>query len=233
MSHPIRTRLSFCGVLLALVLSLCACGGAPTRAGGPAFVEVPAAQPAPSQFDDAVQAGDLIEVVVLGQADMTRTVRVGRDGAISLPLIGRVEAAGIAIEELESRIADALQARFLQNPQVSVFVKETPARKVTVSGAVRTPGLYPIDADATLVRAIALAQGFDPLADERAVVVLRPTAEGRTAAVFDVRAIQRGEAIDPALRYGDIVVVEQSGSKTALRRFIETVPAIGVFGLFR
>lgn len=183
-------------------------------------------------LDDTVGAGDLLDVMVLGHPDLTRTVRVATDGDVSLPLIGALPAAGRSVVELERDIALKYGQRYLRDPHVSVFLKEAAGRSLTVSGAVRNPGMYPIEPGTTLMQAVALAEGLDPLADDRSIVVFRPSPEGRTAAVFDLRAIQRGDSADPALRFGDIVVVEQSGSKTALRRFIETVPALGLFGLF-
>jgi polysaccharide export outer membrane protein len=103
---------------------------------------------------------------------------------------------------------------------------------VTVEGAVGKPGIYPITGHTTLLQTIALAEGLDPLADPRGVVVFRMIGGKKLAAVFDIQAIRNGRMDDPQIYGDDIVVVDQSNSKTALRRFIESVPALAIFGVF-
>jgi len=83
------------------------------------------------------------------------------------------------------------------------------------------------------LQAIALAEGVDDkLADLGGIVLMRQVGGKRQAAVFDLRQVRKGLSEDPQLYGDDIVVVEQSGSKTAFRRFIESVPALGVFAWF-
>ena len=79
------------------------------------------------------------------------------------------------------------------------------------------------------LQAIAIGIGLDPLADLGGVVLFRQVDGKKMAAVYDIRELRQGKVEDPLLYGEDIVVVEQSGSKTALRRFIESVPAIGLF----
>ena len=81
----------------------------------------------------------------------------------------------------------------------------------------------------TLLQGIAIGKGLDPLADLGGVVLFRQVDGKKMAAVYDIRELRQGKVEDPLLYGEDIVVVEQSGSKTALRRFIESVPAIGLF----
>ena len=103
------------------------------------------------------------------------------------------------------------------------------SQRITLEGAVRQPGIYPLTGKTTLLQSIAIAQGLDPLADLGAVVLFRQIDGRKMAAVYDIRDLRKGKVEDPLLYGEDIVVVEQSGSKTALRRFIESVPAIGLF----
>jgi len=74
-----------------------------------------------------------------------------------------------------------------------------------------------------------VAGGLEPLADLKGVVLFRMVDGKKMAAVYDMRELRSGRVADPQLYGDDIVVVEQSGSKTVLRRFIETIPAIGFF----
>jgi polysaccharide export outer membrane protein len=146
-----------------------------------------------------------------------------------LPLIGGVQAGGRTIPELERDIAARLAQSYLQNPQVSVFVKEFTSQRVTMEGALSKPGIYPLTGKTTLLQAVAMAGGLDPLAQLDGVVVFRQVEGKKMAAVFDLRRIRSGAAEDPQVYGDDLVVVEQSGSKSALQNFIKAAPALGLF----
>lgn len=227
-------------VLLAAMLAACAVSSSkPLRTGTSRVVATTTELPAP---DTTTQSGaytgvseyrvgpqDLIEISVFQISDLTRTVRVNSNGQISLPLIGVMLAGGKTVQELEQEIADRLSQQYLQNPQVSVFVKEFTSQRITLEGMVKKPGIYPITGRTTLLQAIAMAEGLDPLADLQGVVVFR-TVEGRKmAAVFDLQQVRGGDVEDPQIYGDDIIVVDQSESKTALRRFIESMPILNVF----
>jgi polysaccharide export outer membrane protein len=175
---------------------------------------------------------DLIEISVFQVPDLSRTVRVNSAGQISLPLIGTVQAGGLTIQELEATIAKQLAAKFLQNPQVTAFVKEYTSQRVTVEGAVKKPGIYPLTGRTSLLQAIAMAEGLDQLANLQGIVIFRQVGGKKMAAVFDLAAVRAGKAEDPIIYGDDVVVVEQSGSKTALQRFIQSVPILNVFRIF-
>ena len=183
--------------------------------------------------DYRVGAQDLLEISVFGVEELAKEVRVNSNGQISLPLVGAVMAGGKTIPELERELARKYADGFLQNPQVTVFVKEFTSQRITVEGAVKKPGIFPITGRTTLLQAIALAEGVDDrVADLGGIVLMRQVDGRRMAAVYDLRQVRKGNVEDPALYGDDIVVVETSGSKSAFRRFIETMPAIGVFRWF-
>mgnify|MGYP001295791431 CR=1 FL=1 len=177
-----------------------------------------------------VGAQDLLEISVFQVDDLDRTVRVNSNGQISLPLIGVVQAGGSTVQELEAMIADKLTQGYLQSPQVSVFVKEFTSQRVTLEGAVQKPGIYPITGRTSLLQAIAMGGGVSDLANLQGVVVFRTVDSKKMAAVFDLKQIRAGDAMDPQIYGDDIIVVDQSGAKTGLRRILETIP---VFNLFR
>ena len=177
-----------------------------------------------------VGAQDLIEISVFQIADLNRTVRVNSNGQISLPLIGVVQAGGKTVQELEAELASRLSTTYLQNPQVSVFVKEFTSQRVTVEGSVKSPGIYPITGKTSLLQAIVMGGGVTEVANLQGVVVFRNVNGERMAAVFDLKQIRSGNAVDPQIYGDDIVVVDQSGAKTGLRRVLEVLP---VFNMFR
>jgi polysaccharide export outer membrane protein len=190
--------------------------------------------PRPANADGVyrVQAGDVIEVTVYQLQDLNRLAEVDGAGNINLALIGAVPAAGRTVRQLEEEIAGRYRARYLQNPQVSVFVKDSVGLRVTVDGAVKKPGVIMARGDMTLLRALAEAQGFTETADQTNVIVMRNSAQGRTVARFDANAIRAGAASDPQILGGDTIVVDDSALKTAWKHFRETIPVAGVFTRF-
>ena len=173
---------------------------------------------------------DVIEVSVFEVPELTKTVQVNAGGEISLPLIGRVVAGGKSIGELEREIEAKLGKNYLQSPQVSVFVKDYTSQRITVEGAVNSPGVFAISGRTTLLQAIALAKGPDRTADQSGVIVFRTSGGSKTAAVFDIGPIRTGQAPDPVVVGGDVVVVDQSAALAAWRDLRESV---GVLGFFR
>ena len=214
------------------LLTGCASAGAVKQMGADAL-PAPDTTSASGAYQGAsdyrLGAQDLIEVSVFGVEDLSKTVRVNSNGQISLPLVGAVMAGGRTIPELETELAKRYADGYLQRPQVTVFVKEFSSQRVTLEGAVKEPGIYPITGKTSLLQAIAVAKGLDPLADLTGVVLFRQIDGKRMAAAYDMRDLRSGRVLDPQIYGDDIIVVEQSGSKTALRRFIESVPALGVF----
>lgn len=191
----------------------------------PAFTGALGATPA----DYRIGGFDVLEVTVFGVPELTKVVQVSSGGEISLPLIGTVAAGGKTVAALEAEIAGLLGATYLQSPQVSVFVKEATSQRVTVGGAVREPGIFPITGQASLLQMVALAGGLDELANPRTVIVFRNAGAQRMAARFDLSAISTGRAEDPAILGGDIIMVDQSGAKAALSNIARALPVISIF----
>jgi polysaccharide export outer membrane protein len=225
-----------------MALSACSSGSAVRSGTTTQVTSSGAAMPAPDTTtsggvytgvsDYRVGPQDLIEISVFQVPDLSRTVRVNSGGQISLPLIGAMQAGGLTIQELEAEIGKKLEAKFLQNPQVTAFVKEYTSQRVTVEGSVKKPGIYPLSGRTSLLQTIAMAEGLDPLADLQGVVIFRQVSGKKMAAVFDLKAIRTGAAEDPLIYGDDIVVVEQSGSKSAFRHIIEAIPVLRVFTLY-
>ncbi|MCX7034402.1 MAG: polysaccharide export protein [Arenimonas sp.] len=179
-----------------------------------------------------VGAQDLLEISVFQVNDLNRTVRVNSNGQISLPLIGVVQAGGNTVQELEALIAARLTEGYLQSPQVSVFVKEFTSQRITLEGAIKNPGIFPVTGKMSLLQAIALGGGVTDLANLQGVVVFRMVDGKKMAAVFDLKQIRAGDAQDPQVYGDDIVVVDQSGAKTGLRRILEAMPVLNIFGVY-
>jgi polysaccharide biosynthesis/export protein len=174
---------------------------------------------------------DVVEVSVFGVKDLDRTVQVSSSGMISLPLVKQVRAGGRTQAQLERDIAAKLEATYLQSPQVSVFVKEYNSQRVTVDGAVKKPGIFPITGSVSLLQAIALSEGLNELADPSGILLFRTVDDKRMAARFDLKAIRSGKVQDPLLQAGDIVMVDQSAARTTLNDVKNVLPLSGLFQL--
>lgn len=88
-----------------------------------------------------------------------KPLRIDTSGYIKLPLAGRIQAAGLTIEQLESEIATRLKV-YMKQPEVSVSVVEFRSRPVSVIGSVRSPGVLPMQGPKTLVEMLSLAGGL-------------------------------------------------------------------------
>jgi len=163
-----------------------------------------------------VGPNDLLDIEILNLENARRTVRVNAAGTITLPLIGPVVVAGMTQQQMEQHIAGLYGEKYLQNPQVSVFIKEFTTDRITVDGAVAKPGIYPLVGQMTLLRVLALAGGFGSIAKRNGVMLFRNDANGeRQVATFDVEKIQSGQDPDPPIRGDDLIVVQRDPTRAA------------------
>jgi polysaccharide export outer membrane protein len=167
------------------------------------FAQVQQVQPATTQNLPAqkIHANDLVGVSVYGEPDLTRTVRVGADGAIRLPLLkDKIKADGLMPEQLELAIAEALKtAELLVDPFVTVTVAEYHSLPpISVAGAVRTPITFQPVEKITLLEAITRAGGVAPEAGSE-ILVTGPAPPGSdTPLVRRIPVKSLIETADPA-----------------------------------
>jgi polysaccharide export outer membrane protein len=170
---------------------------------------------------------DVLDISVFKVAELSKPAQVSEAGTINFPLIGEVPAAGKTARELEKDLTGLLGAKYLQNPQVAVVVKEFNSQRITVEGAVRKPGVFPMQGGMSLLQAVAHAQGLDQLSDNT-VVVVRNSGGRRAAARFDLDNIREGTTQDPQLQAGDIVIAGTSALKEGLS-FLKAFPLTSAF----
>jgi polysaccharide export outer membrane protein len=183
--------------------------------------------------DYRIGPSDLLEVSVFQVPELSRTVRVNGRGELTLPLIGQIRAGGLTGQQLEERIAQKLKAAYLQDPQVSVFIKEFVSQRVTVSGSVTKPGVFPVSGRTTLMQAITMAGGLAKLANEGNIKLIRVGQSGtRDVLQYDFAPLRKGEATDPPVYAGDVIVVGESIARARLKDVTSTLRDITIFGLF-
>jgi len=164
---------------------------------------------------------DRLAIEVFGAAELSRTVQVDADGAISYPLIGALEAAGKTPAQVATEIEGRLRGRYVRNPQVSVNPTEIASQLITVSGSVQEPGIYPVVGRMTLLRAVARAKGTTEFANAQQVVIFRRVNNQDMAALYDMRAINQGLYEDPEVFANDVVMVGDSPGRRLFRDLIQ------------
>ena len=222
-------------ILAALSVSaaLAITGCADTR-GGSIPYDRPLAAPDQQSFqvlpeNYRIAPMDTLTIKVFKADDLSGDYSVDFAGHISLPLVGQVEAANLTTAQLDDKLKDLLGQKYFQNPDVSVAIKESTAHVVTVDGAVTQSGQFPVAGSITLVQAVALAHGTTEDANARRVAVFRVIDGQRMGAAFDLTSIRRGEAKDPPIYPGDIVVVDGSKIKAAEKQVLQSVPLMYAF----
>ena len=219
--------------IAASVLSACA-----DRRGGPIPYDPTGfgTPDAPSAF--SLDAGykiaplDILTVQVFRMKDLTGEYQVDLAGNLSMPLIGEVRAVDLTTAQLDTELTRRLGEKYLENPDISVGIKESTTRVVTVDGAVHKSGAYPALGPISLMQAVALAGGATEDANTRRVAVFRQIGGRRQAAAFDLTSIRRGEMEDPRIYAGDIVVVDGSSVKATTKQFLNSVPLLSIFRPF-
>lgn len=152
---------------------------------------------------------DLLEIKVFQAEELSRQVRVDQRGNITLPLMGTIRVAGLSQGELEKRLADLLGKNLLQNPQVSVFIKEFTAQRVTVEGEVKQQGVFPISGQVSVLQVIAMAGGLGDQALANQVMLFRKEGNGTRNYQIDLDMIRKGTANDPYVQNDDRIVVQR------------------------
>jgi polysaccharide export outer membrane protein len=120
-----------------------------------------------------VGPGDVLKVVVIGQADMTGNFTVDAEGMVNFPILGRIKASQNTPLEIERKLTVLLADGYLKRPQVTVTIAEYGSQKVFVTGEVQRPGQYALKADRSL---LALLGDIGPLSADvgHEVIVVRP-----------------------------------------------------------
>jgi len=178
---------------------------APTATGGGGNTPNPGVKPVLG----VLGPGDVFEVNVYGEQEMSGTYRLSNDGSIDFPLVGRVQLEGLSSGQAQERLVTALQ-RFVRKPQVSIFVKEFNSQKVYVYGQVQKSGTFAYEQGMNVVQAVTLAGGFDKLADDGRVVITRRVDGDEQTFKVSVEDIGNGRVPNFELLPGDIVFVPES-----------------------
>ena len=164
--------------------------------------------------DYKLQAEDVLQIKVYEQADLDTKARITSGGEIAFPLLGKIQAVGLTVRELEGRITNLLAKDYLVDPQVQVFIEAYNMKQITVLGAVNKPGKYDMstERETTVLEAIAMAGGFSDIAAKNGTKIIRKE-DGKEITipirVTDITKKGKKEK-DISLKPGDMIFVPES-----------------------
>jgi polysaccharide export outer membrane protein len=188
--------------LVMLSLNTTGLGSAAAPASGPR------SESTHEQGDYRIGPEDVLDISVWNNAAISRTVPVRPDGKISLPLLNDVQAAGLTPMQLRDALNKKL-AEYIPTPEVSVIVREVHSFKVSVIGEVKKPGRHELKSRATVLDALAMAEGLGEFAARGRIVILRPDGNTLKRIPFNYNKVVSadGELENFLLQPGDIIVV--------------------------
>ena len=199
----------------------------------------PAATPlvpiaAPGQLPDVTPGvyilapSDQLQIVVQGHDELTQTVQVLGDGTFNFPIAGAVQASGKTVSQLEATLTRGISG-IVKNPQVTVLVRESHTRKISVAGAVKSPGLYDYHPGMRLLELIAASGG--PLQAPELTQATIVTDQGTKSIPIDLPALMTGgvTAQNIALAPGDLLLLSPRDPATSMIQVIGQVAKPGQY----
>jgi polysaccharide export outer membrane protein len=190
---------------VALAASL-ATGGCFRRSRDPAPVDAVAVQVGASTLGP----GDVIEVRVYREQEISGVYQVGSEGDVVFPLCQSVMVSGLTANAAADKFRECLAAGFMRDPQVAVLVREYNSKKVFVFGEVQKPGTFTYQDGMSIVQAVTLAGGFTRTASQNSTSVTRRVRGQEVKVKVNVQDIALGKASNFTLEPGDIVYVPES-----------------------
>jgi polysaccharide export outer membrane protein len=157
--------------------------------------------------DYRIGSGDVLEILVWKEDDLSREVMVRLDGKITVPLLDDIPAAGKTPLELKTEIQTRLED-FIEGPFVTVTLKGTGSQKFYVLGEVAGTGEYTLTKKLTALQAFALAGGFTEWAQKNEILVIRKIDDKDHMIRIDYRDIVRGKTPDDIIiQANDTIIV--------------------------
>jgi polysaccharide export outer membrane protein len=165
---------------------------------------------ATNNYDYQIGPGDLLDVKVYEAQDLSTEARVSTRGTVTYPLLGEVDLGGLTVQEAEKRLRGLLQAKYVKDPHVSIFIKEYRSKKVAVVGAVKNPGDYELLNRGHLLEAIALAGGLTDNAGQ--IVYLTHQGTDKQIKIDLNELLVKGNtSLNLPVQMGDTVFVPEAG----------------------
>jgi polysaccharide biosynthesis/export protein len=179
----------------------------------------------PAASNYVIGPKDVLKITIYGEPDLTaKTYVVDGDGMFSFPMIGRIQAAGLSVQQLEQALRKKLVPDYFRNPQISISVDEYLSKQIIVSGEVAKPGPQPFTGGMTLLGVLASAGGAMPTAAGDVLIVHGRGVKSGSGAPdgasaqfdglrIDLNRLQAGAVeLDVEIKDGDLVIVPRAES---------------------
>jgi polysaccharide biosynthesis/export protein len=181
-------------------------GQPPARTATPPPVATAPGVNLPPEY--TVGADDVLSIVFWRDKELTADVTVRPDGKISLPLLNDVQASGLTPAQLKDRIVEESK-KYVEDPNVTVVVKQINSRKVFITGEIKKPGQYLLTAPTTVLQMISIAGGLADFAKSEKVMVVR-TENGKPVSYkFNYKEVIAGKKLaqNIDLKPGDTIII--------------------------
>lgn len=193
-------------VFVALLAGLLSCGWVQSSAQSN-----PTKSTVDPEHSNVISGGDMLDIEVFESPDLSTKARVGEDGDVLLPLVGKIHVQGISVAEASAVMRTRLMDRhFVKDPKVTVSITEYATRGVSVLGEVKKSGIYTAMGSHRLNDYISLAEGLTPQAGTRALITHRSSPDQTTT----VRISNTGQPTpgnNPLIEFGDTIIVPKAG----------------------
>lgn len=205
------TSRTVCSGAMVVVLSLAPAGASAApepQATPPQAVTAAQSKGVQTPADYVIGAGDVLSIVFWRDTDLSGEVTVRPDGKITVPLLKDIAAAGLTPGELEKALQETA-GRFVQDPNVTVVVRQIHSRNVFITGNVARAGSYPLNAPTSVLQLIAIAGGLLEYADAGGILIMRTEGGRPSTFKFNYKDVSKGKALaqNIQLRPGDTVIV--------------------------
>jgi polysaccharide export outer membrane protein len=180
----------------------------PAQPVTPPAAPTPVAPPVVVPPDYIIGPDDVLSIVYWRDKDMTAEVAVRPDGKISLPLVNDVQAAGLTPTQLRDSLVTESK-KYIEDPNVTVVVKQINSRRVFITGEISKPGTYVLSGPTTVLQLIALAGGVRDYADTKKIQIIRNENGKPVSHLFNYKDVMQGKNLQQniELKPGDTVII--------------------------
>ena len=179
---------------------------APARTSAPPPVVGAPGLNVPPEY--TIGSDDVLSIVFWRDKELTADVTVRPDGKISLPLLNDVQASGLTPAQLKDRIVEESK-KYVEDPNVTVVVKQINSRRVFIAGEVRKPGPYALTAPTTVLQMLSIAGGLGDFAKSEKIIVVRVENGKQVSYKFNYKDVIEGKKLaqNIELKPGDTIII--------------------------
>ncbi len=165
-----------------------------------------------AEGDYVLMPGDLVELSIFREPDLTSRSMIARDGTVQLPLLRETPLGGMTVRDARDMLAKLYGKKYLVNPQVYLNVVQFAQRKFTIIGQVARPGSYDLQGGQTLdlLEAVGMAGGFTRIADRSHLLIRRKSDAGTEIIKANAKRMAEGKVETIFVKPGDVISIGES-----------------------